>query len=68
MKGIRLEPARGLLDNFTHTELSRLVIVVSEAQRDAIIEVSLVCRLCAGLGIAVWAACQTLASCRRLDG
>jgi hypothetical protein len=25
MKGIRLEPARGLLDNFTHTELSRLV-------------------------------------------
>ena len=25
MKGIRLEPARGLLDNFNHTELSRLV-------------------------------------------
>ncbi len=25
MKGIRLEPARSLLDNFTHTELSRLV-------------------------------------------
>ena len=25
MKGIRLEPARGLLDNFTHAELSRLV-------------------------------------------
>jgi hypothetical protein len=25
MKGIRLEPARGLLENFTHTELSRLV-------------------------------------------
>jgi hypothetical protein len=25
MKGIRLEPARGILDNFTHTELSRLV-------------------------------------------
>jgi hypothetical protein len=25
MKGIRLEPARGLLDNFSHTELSRLV-------------------------------------------
>lgn len=25
MKGIRLEPARGLLGNFTHTELSRLV-------------------------------------------
>jgi len=24
MKGIRLEPARSLLDNFTHTELSRL--------------------------------------------
>jgi hypothetical protein len=24
MKGIRLEPARGLLDNFNHTELSRL--------------------------------------------
>ena len=25
MKGIRLEPARGLLDNFTHMELSRMV-------------------------------------------
>ncbi len=25
MKGIRLEPARGILDNFTHRELSRLV-------------------------------------------
>lgn len=25
MKGIRLDPARGLLDNFTHAELSRLV-------------------------------------------
>jgi hypothetical protein len=25
MKGIRLDPARGLLDNFTHTELSLLV-------------------------------------------
>jgi len=25
MKGIRLEPARGLLENFTHTELSRMV-------------------------------------------
>jgi hypothetical protein len=25
MKGIRLEPARGLLDNFSHKELSRLV-------------------------------------------
>jgi len=25
VKGIRLEPARGLLDNFTHSELSRLV-------------------------------------------
>jgi hypothetical protein len=49
-------------------KLSRLVVVVSEAQRDATIEVSLVCRLCAGLGIAVWAACQTLAFCRRLDG
>jgi hypothetical protein len=38
MKGIRLEPARGLLDNFTHTELSRmvrrsrLVIVVPRAR------------------------------------
>jgi len=25
MKGIRLEPARGLLDNFAHTELTRMV-------------------------------------------
>ena len=25
MKGIRLEPARGLLENFTHAELSRMV-------------------------------------------
>jgi len=25
MKGISLEPARGLLENFTHAELSRMV-------------------------------------------